>query len=71
MSAVAIEGDSVNKRLVVYEEGTEKTVSAIQLLDGTGLCTGDSPVVPIESLTNVTQLKIVLTSGVTVIANIQ
>lgn len=70
VSAVEIEGDTVNKRLVVYEEGTEKQVSAIQLLDGTALCTGDTPVVPIESLTNVTQLKIVLTSGITVIANI-
>ena len=70
VSAVDIESDSANKRLIVYEEGTEKTVCSIQLLDGTELCKGDTPVVPIESLTNVTQLKIVLTSGITVIANI-
>ena len=66
-----IENDTENKKLTVYEETTEKTVKEIQLMDGTKLCDGTNTVVPQTSLTNVTQLKIVLTSNITVIANIK
>ena len=70
VSLSEIENDTTNKRLTIYEEGTEKTVSEVQLLDGTTLCPGNNLIVPANSLTNVTQLKLVLTSGITVIANI-
>ncbi len=67
----AITDDDTNKTLAVYEEGNPKTVKEIQLLDGTKLCDGSNPTVPAASIEGVTQLKIVLTSNITVIANIE
>ena len=70
-SLTDIENDTENKRVTVYEENAEKTVKEIQLMDGTKLCDGTNPIIPITALENVTQLKIVLTSNITVIANIK
>ena len=59
-----------SRKLVVYEEGVEKTVKTIQYMDGVTLCQGTNPNVNYYAIYEETQLRLLLNSGTIVTASL-
>ena len=65
-----VEDSPENRKLTVYQEGAEITVSEIKLKDGTSLCNGSNPIVLETLITGVTEFTIILNSGNSVTATL-